>query len=55
MFAFMSKEKKDVEKLTLSGDTLKKDFPHFYTPQQMEETILKLLDQAKERQREQER
>lgn len=56
MLAIMSEEKKDVDKLTLSGDTLKKYFPHTYTPQQMEDTIIKLLEQwQKKRQREQER
>ena len=56
MLAIMSEEKKDVDKLTLSGDTLKKYFPHTYTPQQMEDTIIKLLEQwRKRRQREQER
>ena len=56
MLAIMSVEKKDVEKLTLSGETLKKYFPHTYTPQQMEDTIIKLLEQwQKRRQREQER
>ncbi|MFT8889883.1 MAG: ParB/RepB/Spo0J family partition protein [Ethanoligenens sp.] len=57
MLAIMSEEKKsDLDKVTLSGDKLKKYFPKSYTPQQMEETILKLLDQwQKKRQREQER
>ena len=56
MLAIMSEEKKDVDKLTLSGDTLKKYFPHTYTPQQIEDTIIKLLEQwQKKRQREQER
>ena len=56
MLAIMSEEKKDVDKLTLSGDTLKKYFPNTYTPQQMEDTIIKLLEQwQKRRQREQER
>ncbi|MGL6015773.1 MAG: ParB/RepB/Spo0J family partition protein, partial [Selenomonadaceae bacterium] len=45
MLAIMSEEKKDVDKLTLSGDTLKKYFPHTYTPQQIEDTIIKLLEQ----------
>lgn len=57
MLAIMSEEKKnDLCKVTLSGDKLKKYFPQLYTPQQMEETILKLLEQwQKKRQREQER
>jgi ParB family chromosome partitioning protein len=57
MLAIMSEEKKpDIEKVTLTGDTLKKYFPKSYTPQQMEEVILKLLDQwQKKREREQAR
>ncbi len=57
MLAIMSEEKKsDLDKVTLTGDKLKKYFPKSFTPQQMEEVILKLLDQwQKKRQREQER
>ena len=45
MRAIMSEEKKsDLDKVTLSGDKLKKYFPKSYTPQQMEATILKLLE-----------
>lgn len=57
MRAIMSEEKKnDLDKVTISGDKLKKYFPRSYTPQQMEQVILKLLDQwQKRRQREQER
>lgn len=57
MLAIMSEEKKgDLEKVTLTGDKLRKYFPSSYTPQQMEQTILKLLEQwQKKRQREQER
>ncbi len=57
MLAIMSEEKKgELDKVTLSGDKLKRYFPKSYTPQQMEEVIFKLLDQwQKKRQREQER
>ncbi len=57
MTAIMSEEKKsDLEKVTLSGDKLKKYFPKSYTPQQMEETIIKLLESwAHKRQQSQER
>ena len=51
-------EQKKPEKcdLTISGDKLRKYFPRSYTPQRMEETILKLLDAwMKKRQRAQER
>ncbi|NMA25544.1 MAG: ParB/RepB/Spo0J family partition protein [Clostridiales bacterium] len=57
MLAIMSEEKKsDLGKVTLSGETLIKYFPKSYTPQQMEEVIIKLLEQwQKKREREQER
>ena len=57
MSAIMSEEKKgDLDKVTLTGDKLKKYFPKSYTPKQMEETIMKLLEGwYKKRTREQER
>ena len=57
MLAIMSEEKKqDVDRVTFTRDTLKKFFPRDYTPRQMEETILKLLDAwLRKRQREQSR
>jgi ParB family chromosome partitioning protein len=57
MSAILSEEKKgDLEKVTLSGDKLKKYFPKSYTPQQMEETIIKLLEGwSRKRQQSQER
>mgnify|MGYP000902531596 FL=1 len=57
MRAIMSEEKKsELDKVTLTSDKLRKYFPKSYTPQQMEATIFKLLDQwQKRRQREQER
>ena len=45
MRAIMSEEKKEVERITLKGDTLRKYFPASYTPKRMEETIIKLLEQ----------
>ena len=45
MSAIMSEEKKgELDKVTLSGDKLKKYFPKSYTPKQMEDTIIKLLE-----------
>ena len=41
----MSEEKKEAERVTLKGDTLRKYFPASYTPKRMEETIIKLLEQ----------
>lgn len=57
MSAIMSEEKKgDLDKVTLTGDKLKKYFPKSYTPRQMEETIIKLLEGwHKKRTRDQER
>ena len=57
MLAIMSEEKKaDLDKVTLSSDTLRKFFPKSYTPAKMQETIIKLLEQwQKKRQRDQER
>jgi len=51
-------EQKKPEKLdvTLSGDKLAKYFPRSYTPQRIEETIMKLLEAwMKKRRRDQER
>jgi ParB family chromosome partitioning protein len=44
MDAIMTEEKKEIEKVTLQGDRLKKYFPKSYTPKQMEDTIFKLLE-----------
>ena len=57
MLAIMSEEKKgDLDKVTLSSDTLRKYFPKSYTPAKMQETIIKLLEQwQNKRQRDQER
>ena len=45
MSAIMSEEKKsEVDKVTLTGDKLYKYFPKSYTPRQMEDTIIKLLE-----------
>lgn len=44
MLAIMSEEKKqDVDRVLFTRDTLRRYFPKEYTPKQMEETILKLL------------
>ena len=45
MCAIMSEEKKgEPDKVTLTGDKIKKYFPKNYTPHQMEATIIKLLE-----------
>ena len=52
----MEQKKPETYSVTISGDKLRKYFPRSYTPQRMEETILKLLDGwLKKRQRSQER
>lgn len=56
MHAIMSEEKKEVDRITLKSDTLSKYFPRSYTPKQMQETIIRLLEQwQKKRKRENER
>ena len=57
MCAVMSEEKKpEVDHVTLKNDVIRKYFPKSFTPQQMEQTIVKLLDQwQKKRERQQER
>jgi ParB family chromosome partitioning protein len=57
MTAIMSEDKKgELDKVTLTGEKLKKYFPKSYTPQQMEETIIKLLEGwSRKRQQSQER
>ena len=57
MFAIMSEEKKDeLDRITLKSDILRKYFPRNYTPLQMQNTIIKLLEQwQKKRQRQTER
>ena len=55
--AILSEEKKsEWDKVTLDSDTLRKYFPKSYTPQRMQETIIKLLEAwQKKRQQQQER
>ena len=57
MRSIMSEEKKEEqERITLSSDTLRKYFPRSYTPLQMQQTIIKLLEQwQKKHQRRNER
>lgn len=57
MCAVMSEEKKpEVDHVTLKNDVIRKYFPKSFTPQQMEQTIIKLLDQwQKKRERQMER
>lgn len=57
MRAIMSEEKKpEIDRITITGDRLRKYFPRSYTPKQMEETIIRLLEQwQKRRKREAER
>lgn len=51
MRSIMSEEKKEEqERITLSSDTLRKYFPRNYTPLQMQQTIIKLLEQWQKKQ-----
>ena len=53
-FAVMGEEKKDeLDKVVIKNDTLRKHFPRSYTPKQMEDTIIKLLDQWQRKQQRQ--
>ena len=55
--AIMGEEKKsELDTVTIKNDTLRKYFPRSYTPKQMEDTIIKLLEQCqKKRQHSEER
>ena len=57
MRVIMGEQKKsDLDRVTFTFDTLRKYFPKSYTPQRMQETIIKLLEAwQKKRQRDQER
>ena len=53
-FAIMGEEKKsELDTVTIKNDTLRKYFPRSYTPRQMEETIIKLLEQWQRKQQRQ--
>ena len=53
-FAIMGEAKKDeLDKVVIKNDTLKKYFPRSYTPWQMEDVIIKLLEQWQRRQQRQ--
>lgn len=57
IFDIMGEEKKaEMDRVTLKNEVLRKYFPRSYTPKQMEDTILRLLEQwQKKRQRSAER
>ena len=57
MNTIMNEEKKsELETVTLKNDVLRKYFPRSYTPKQMQDTIIRLLEQwQKKRQRDQSR
>ena len=57
IFDIMGEEKKaEMDRVTIKNDVLRKYFPKSYTPKQMQDTIIKLLEQwQKKRQRSQER
>ena len=56
MYSIMSEEKKDeLDRIVLRSDTLRRYFPRSFTPQQMEQTIIRLLEAwQKKRQRQNE-
>lgn len=50
--AIMGEEKKsELDTVTIKNDTLRKYFPRSYTPKQMEDTIIKLLEQWQKKRR----
>ena len=49
MLGIMSEEKKDVDRVVLTSETLQKYFPKSYTPLRMQQTIIKLLEQWQRR------
>lgn len=57
VIAIMGEEKKsELDTVTIKNDTLRKYFPRSYTPKQMQDTIIKLLEQwQKKRQHSEER
>lgn len=57
MCTVMDEEKKtDIDRVIIKQDVLRKYFPKSYTPKQMEDTIIRLLEQwQRKKQREQER
>ena len=57
IFDIMGEEKKaELDRVTIKNEVLRKYFPKSYTPKQMQDTIIKLLEQwQKKRQRSQER
>ena len=53
-FAVMGEEKKDeLDKVVIKNNTLRKYFPRSFTPKQMEDTIIKLLEQWQRKQQRQ--
>lgn len=49
MQLWMSRKKEELDKVVIKNDVLKKYFPKSYTPEQMESTIIKLLEQWQKR------
>ena len=47
------KRKDELDKVVIKNDTLRKYFPRSYTPKQMEDTIIKLLEQWQRKQQRQ--
>ena len=47
------KKKDELDKVVIKNDTLRKYFPRSYTPKQMEDTIIKLLEQWQRKQQRQ--
>mgnify|MGYP000849557611 CR=1 FL=1 len=44
ILGIMSETKKDVERVTLTGEVLRKYFPRSYSPKQIEDTIMRIIE-----------
>jgi ParB family chromosome partitioning protein len=54
VYNIMNEEKKsELDTVTIKNETLRKYFPRSYTPKQMEDTIIKLLEQWQRKQQRQ--
>ena len=53
LLSWEKRRKDELDKVVIKNDTLKKYFPRSYTPKQMEDTIIKLLEQWQRKQQRQ--
>lgn len=53
LLSWEKKKKDELDKVVIKNDTLRKYFPRSYTPKQMEDAIIKLLEQWQRKQQRQ--